>query len=257
MVSAVGVVVVGLVALLAGAGLGYWFARQGQELEAGKAKAAEAALDDYKVKVNEHFQTTAEHFKLIGQQYKDMYEQVAASADELMTHGEIESHGNPFLRIGLLPDAATHAEEAVEADPGIAAEDDSETVAAIDSDAAAATEATELADDETVAADAGGDDTVPPTDTDTDSAAAEPQTRADGVTDDTAELPVVDADAAPASTQSAATDGADQTAVSGDTPETDASIAVDVDSPADELPHPAHNGATNGAAGAPEVTTTR
>ena len=264
MMSAVGVAVVGLIAFIVGLAIGFWFARQGQELETGRVAAAEAALTDYKAKVNEHFQTTAEHFKRIGEQYREMYEQVADSAQELMSEPEIEARGNPFLRIGLLPDAAAHAEALDEPAEAVAAAAD-ENAASDTTDRAEGDDAEPSADDHGAASTATQSGQAPApveasddseaSDTSAVDAATEDGKPEDVVSDDTAELPRLDPTkiaAEDTSDDAVRSAESDANASASDAAATESSAADDVGD--DKLAHPAHNGATNGAAGAPTVS---
>lgn len=69
--------------LIAGAGLGYWIAQLGVGRQAAKAENVQKSFDEYRREVTEHFGRTAEHFRLIGQQYRELYEHMASGADSL------------------------------------------------------------------------------------------------------------------------------------------------------------------------------
>lgn len=77
-------IVLGAVGFLAaGTGLGYWLARLRARGESAKASEVQQQFDDYRQEVSQHFGRTAEHFKAIGREYRDLYEHMASGADSL------------------------------------------------------------------------------------------------------------------------------------------------------------------------------
>ena len=83
---------------------GYAFAQAQQQRDGGGKSAQElkTELEDYKADVSEHFQTTATLFHEMTDQYRSVYEHMAAGAQQLGNTeqglAQIES-----LRAGLLP----------------------------------------------------------------------------------------------------------------------------------------------------------
>ena len=77
-------IVLGAIGLLvAGTGLGYWLARLRARGESAKASEVQQQFDDYRQEVSQHFGRTAEHFKAIGREYRELYEHMASGADSL------------------------------------------------------------------------------------------------------------------------------------------------------------------------------
>lgn len=69
--------------LAAGTGLGYWLAQLRARGESAKAGEVQQQFDDYRQEVSQHFGRTAEHFKAIGREYRELYEHMASGADSL------------------------------------------------------------------------------------------------------------------------------------------------------------------------------
>lgn len=69
--------------LAAGVGLGFWLSQARMRGESAKADEVQRQFDDYKQEVTQHFGQTAEHFKAIGREYRDLYEHMANGADAL------------------------------------------------------------------------------------------------------------------------------------------------------------------------------
>jgi uncharacterized membrane-anchored protein YhcB (DUF1043 family) len=69
--------------LAAGTGLGYGLARLRARGESAKASEVQQQFDDYRQEVSQHFGRTAEHFKAIGREYRELYEHMASGADSL------------------------------------------------------------------------------------------------------------------------------------------------------------------------------
>ncbi len=69
--------------LVAGIGLGYGLARLRARGESAKASEVQQQFDDYRHEVSQHFGRTAEHFKAIGREYRELYEHMASGADSL------------------------------------------------------------------------------------------------------------------------------------------------------------------------------
>jgi uncharacterized membrane-anchored protein YhcB (DUF1043 family) len=77
-------IVLGAIGLLAaGAGLGFWLAQVRIRGESNKAYEVQQQFDDYRREVTQHFGQTAEHFKAIGREYRELYEHMAGGADSL------------------------------------------------------------------------------------------------------------------------------------------------------------------------------
>ncbi len=80
-------IVVGAVALVAAGGaLGFWLAHLRMRGESAKADEIREQFDDYRREVTQHFGRTAEHFKAIGREYRELYEHMASGADSLCGH---------------------------------------------------------------------------------------------------------------------------------------------------------------------------
>ena len=69
--------------LAAGVGLGFWLSQARMRGESAKADEVQRQFDDYKQEVTQHFGQTAEHFKAIGREYRELYEHMASGADAL------------------------------------------------------------------------------------------------------------------------------------------------------------------------------
>ena len=69
--------------LAAGIGLGFWFSQLRMKVDSTKADKVQQQFDDYKREVTQHFGQTAEHFKAIGREYRELYEHMAGGADSL------------------------------------------------------------------------------------------------------------------------------------------------------------------------------
>jgi len=77
-------IVLGAVGFLAiGAGLGYWLAQLRTRSETARADEVRQEFEEYQRKVTQHFGQTAEHFRAIGREYRDLYEHMASGADSL------------------------------------------------------------------------------------------------------------------------------------------------------------------------------
>lgn len=74
---------VGLVALLLGAGLGYYLAARRERKADERAATAEAELSAYRDNVTDHFRETAVHFRALGEQYRSLHEHLAQGAESL------------------------------------------------------------------------------------------------------------------------------------------------------------------------------
>ena len=107
-------------ALLAGAGIGYWFGRAGKAVESAKLTEVEDEFSTYREKVTDHFAETASHFQSLGQQYRELYEHMAAGSQALCNSEDAA----PKLPFGAAGAAAIAAGTA-----GVATEDHSEAEA--------------------------------------------------------------------------------------------------------------------------------
>jgi uncharacterized membrane-anchored protein YhcB (DUF1043 family) len=77
-------IVLGAIGLLAtGGGLGFWLAQMRIRGQSNKADEVQKQFDDYRHEVTQHFGQTAEHFKAIGREYRELYEHMAGGADAL------------------------------------------------------------------------------------------------------------------------------------------------------------------------------
>jgi uncharacterized membrane-anchored protein YhcB (DUF1043 family) len=77
-------IVLGAVGLLAAGGaLGFWLAHVRTRGETARADEVREQFDDYRREVTQHFGRTAEHFKAIGREYRELYEHMASGADSL------------------------------------------------------------------------------------------------------------------------------------------------------------------------------
>jgi uncharacterized membrane-anchored protein YhcB (DUF1043 family) len=77
-----------VIILLVGGGAGYWIGRSGVGGSRARVEKAEAELNEYKRSVTEHFDQTATHFQVIGEQYRELYEHMATGAHALCEPGE-------------------------------------------------------------------------------------------------------------------------------------------------------------------------
>ena len=66
-----------------GLGLGYLLSHSLRKREATKACEVQKELDEYRRSVTEHFSETAEHFQVLGQQYRSLYKHMAHGAEAL------------------------------------------------------------------------------------------------------------------------------------------------------------------------------
>jgi len=73
----------GIVLLGLGLGLGYWFAQIQRRREGTRICDIQNELDDYRRHVSEHFSETAQHFQVLGQQYRSLYKHMAEGAEAL------------------------------------------------------------------------------------------------------------------------------------------------------------------------------
>lgn len=84
-------IVLGAVGFLAiGAGLGYWLAQLRTRGETARADEVRQEFEEYQRKVTQHFGQTAEHFRAIGREYRDLYEHMASGADSLCDRNAAE-----------------------------------------------------------------------------------------------------------------------------------------------------------------------
>ena len=67
--------------LVAGIGIGFWLGRL--QNNGDRVAELETELEAYRAKVTEHFAQSATHFQAIGQQYKELYEHMAAGSEAL------------------------------------------------------------------------------------------------------------------------------------------------------------------------------
>lgn len=77
------IVLVAVGFLVAGAGLGYWLAQLRSRGETARADEVRQEFEAYRHEVTQHFGRTAEHFRAIGREYRDLYEHMASGADSL------------------------------------------------------------------------------------------------------------------------------------------------------------------------------
>lgn len=97
---------------LIGLAIGYALFRGGNSTATEKAEKAEAELTEYKEAVNEHFGQTAEHFKALGRNYRELYEHMARGSESLMG-GADGAKAVPFMPMEQLL-AAPDEDSAVE-----------------------------------------------------------------------------------------------------------------------------------------------
>lgn len=93
-------IVLGAIGLLAaGTGLGYWLAQLRTRGESARADEVRQEFDDYRREVTRHFGQTAEHFRAIGREYRDLYEHMASGADALCDRDAVD------LKLSFAPKA--------------------------------------------------------------------------------------------------------------------------------------------------------
>jgi uncharacterized membrane-anchored protein YhcB (DUF1043 family) len=182
--------IVASVALAGGLIIGFLIGNLKSRGAGTRARDAEAELEAYRKHVTEHFGQTAAHFQALGQQYKSLYEHLAAGADSLCDTPDAGRELS-FLPSGMLahqsadlPGEAEVAEETAAADAAAPPAAASEAAA---EEPDKASNAATTAD----AADAAGDDEMSAA-----TAAAEPSDDAptQPAVDDNAELPKVAAE---------------------------------------------------------------
>jgi len=69
--------------LVVGTALGYWLAQLRTRHQSARADEVRQEFDDYRREVTQHFGRTAEHFRAIGREYRELYEHMASGADSL------------------------------------------------------------------------------------------------------------------------------------------------------------------------------
>ena len=85
-------IVVGAVGILgAGIGLGFWFSQRRMRVNSARADEIQRQFDDYRREVSQHFGQTAEHFKAIGREYRQLYEHMASGADTLCDRAALDT----------------------------------------------------------------------------------------------------------------------------------------------------------------------
>lgn len=77
----------GLLILGIGVGIGMWIGNLNGRKASAKAGELEAALDNYRREVSEHFNESAAHFQAIGDEYRKLYEHMANGARSLCDAG--------------------------------------------------------------------------------------------------------------------------------------------------------------------------
>jgi uncharacterized membrane-anchored protein YhcB (DUF1043 family) len=93
-------IVLGAIGLLAaGTGLGYWLAKLRSRGESARADEVRQEFEDYRRQVTRHFGQTAEHFRAIGREYRDLYEHMASGADSLCDRDAVD------LKLSFAPKA--------------------------------------------------------------------------------------------------------------------------------------------------------
>ena len=93
-------IVLGAIGLLAaGTGLGYWLAQLRTRGESARADEVRQEFEDYRRAVTRHFGQTAEHFRAIGREYRDLYEHMANGADSLCDREAVD------LKLSFAPKA--------------------------------------------------------------------------------------------------------------------------------------------------------
>ena len=127
--------------LAAGIGLGFWFSQLRMRGQSAKADEVQQQFDDYKREVTQHFGQTAEHFKAIGREYRDLYEHMAHGADSLCDREALDTKLS-FAPKAILESIAEEREEpeaAEEKDEPVAVETKKEPEKAPAAEAEAAT----------------------------------------------------------------------------------------------------------------------
>ncbi|HSM29158.1 MAG TPA: DUF1043 family protein [Woeseiaceae bacterium] len=110
--------------LAAGIGLGFWFSQLRMRGQSAKAGEVQQQFDDYRREVTQHFGQTAEHFKAIGREYRELYEHMAGGADSLCDREALDTKLS-FAPKAILESIAEEREEpeaTEETDEPIAAE---------------------------------------------------------------------------------------------------------------------------------------
>ena len=98
--SETALIVLGAIGLLAaGTGLGYWLAQLRTRGESARADEVRQEFEDYRREVTRHFGQTAEHFRAIGREYRDLYEHMASGADSLCDREAVD------LKLSFAPKA--------------------------------------------------------------------------------------------------------------------------------------------------------
>ncbi len=77
--------------LAAGIGLGFWFSQLRLRGKSARADEIQQQFDDYRHEVTQHFGQTAEHFKAIGREYRELYEHMAGGADSLCDRDALDT----------------------------------------------------------------------------------------------------------------------------------------------------------------------
>jgi uncharacterized membrane-anchored protein YhcB (DUF1043 family) len=84
-------IVLGAIGLLAaGTGLGYWLATLRTRGESARADEVRQEFEAYRRNVTQHFGQTAEHFRAIGREYRNLYEHMASGADSLCDRESVD-----------------------------------------------------------------------------------------------------------------------------------------------------------------------
>ncbi len=99
--------------LLAGAGIGFLLGRRGRSDATSKLEETQAEFDDYRKDVTRHFDQTAQQFQTIGQQYRDLYEDMAKGAETFCIPTEPGS-ALPFSAQTRLPTDVEEAETVID-----------------------------------------------------------------------------------------------------------------------------------------------
>ena len=130
--------------LAAGIGLGFWFSQLRMRGKSAKADEVQQQFDDYRREVTQHFGQTAEHFKAIGREYRELYEHMAGGADSLCDREALDTKLS-FAPKAILESIAEEREEpeaTEETDEPIAAETKEEPEKAPAAEADSATDDT-------------------------------------------------------------------------------------------------------------------
>ena len=119
------------------------FGRGGSASDAKHAQAVQDEFDAYRRNVTEHFGETAEHFRNIGRQYRELYDHMASGAESLCDNDDRARLAFPSLRAievvadrdasDVTTDQAASADPSRDAEPADAA---AETAEATDDTAA-------------------------------------------------------------------------------------------------------------------------